>query len=105
MGSKPRISAGRRLRARSSNSYKNLCKPGINTRSTHIDRNHGGGSISDKLQALKSLIPSQNENAKAEELFEETANYIVLLETQVSVLQKLIDFYGFQPRQENENAV
>ncbi|CAI9753662.1 unnamed protein product [Fraxinus pennsylvanica] len=70
----------RRLRVRSSNSCKNLCKPGINTRSTHIDRNHGGRSISDKLQALKCLIPSHNENAKAEELFEETANHIVLLE-------------------------
>ncbi|CAA2957694.1 transcription factor UPBEAT1-like [Olea europaea subsp. europaea] len=105
MGSKPRISAGRRLRPRASNSYKNLSKPEINTHSTHIGRNHGGGSISDKLQALKSLIPSHSENAKADELFEETADYIVLLKTQVLVLQKLIDFYGSQPRQENDNAV
>ncbi|KAL2552214.1 uncharacterized protein Fot_05833 [Forsythia ovata] len=105
MGSKPRISAVRMLRTRSRNSYKKLCKPQIHTRSTHIGRRHGGASISDKLEALKNLIPSHNENTKPDQLFQETADYIVLLETQVLVLQKLIDFYGSQPHHENENAV
>lgn len=64
----------------------------------------GGSSVSDKLEALKNLIPSDNVEIKADQLFQETADYIVLLKTQVFVLQKLIDFYGSQP-QENPNAV
>ncbi|XVF60660.1 hypothetical protein PTKIN_Ptkin08bG0066000 [Pterospermum kingtungense] len=55
--------------------------------------------VSDKLEALKSLIPhhrAQNESdgmVKAEELFQETADYIIVLKAQVFVLQKLIEFY------------
>ncbi|OMP14325.1 hypothetical protein COLO4_00052 [Corchorus olitorius] len=60
--------------------------------------------VSDKLEALKSLIPHRVENGsssgddddeivKAEQLFQETADYIVVLKTQVFVLQKLIEIY------------
>ncbi|XP_047949284.1 transcription factor UPBEAT1-like [Salvia hispanica] len=61
-------------------------------------------SISDKLEALKSLIPSDTDEIKPDQLYEETANYIVLLKTQVFVLQKLIDFSGSQSHS-NPNAV
>ncbi|XP_052197123.1 uncharacterized protein LOC127804310 [Diospyros lotus] len=58
-------------------------------------------SVSDKLEALKSLIPAQHGgDIKAEQLFQQTADYIVLLKTQVLILQKLVDFYG-----QNHNAV
>lgn len=58
-----------------------------------------------KLQALKKLIPGQSsgETMKADQLFQETADYIVLLKTRVVVLQKLIEFYGNVS--ENHNAV
>ncbi|CAN4079457.1 unnamed protein product [Withania somnifera] len=61
---------------------------------------HNGGrigpctSVSEKLEALKQLIPANNGEIKADQLFKETADYIVLLRTQVFVLQKLVDFYG-----------
>ncbi|KVH92618.1 hypothetical protein Ccrd_005300 [Cynara cardunculus var. scolymus] len=56
-------------------------------------------SVSDKLQALKNLIPVQELDGaagigSADELFQETADYILLLRTRVSILQKLVDFYG-----------
>ncbi|KAJ7971056.1 Transcription factor like [Quillaja saponaria] len=62
-------------------------------------------SVSDKLEALKNLIPvHQNvEIVKADQLFQETADYIVMLRTQVVILQKLIEIYGNTT--ENENAV
>ncbi|KAF5769918.1 putative helix-loop-helix DNA-binding domain superfamily [Helianthus annuus] len=53
-------------------------------------------SVSDKLEALKNLIPTQeiDDTSSADKLFKETADYILLLRTQVSILQKLVDFYG-----------
>ncbi|KAL8193478.1 hypothetical protein R6Q57_026613 [Mikania cordata] len=57
-------------------------------------------SVSDKLEALKNLIPTQEIDgaddgvSSADKLFKETADYILLLRTQVSMLQKLVDFYG-----------
>ncbi|KAK4409848.1 UNVERIFIED_CONTAM: hypothetical protein Sradi_0971700 [Sesamum radiatum] len=103
MGSKPRISTAmasvRRLRRKPSYSSRRLSKL---PESRH--RVGGGPSVSDKLEALKSLIPSEKKELKPDQLFQETADYIVLLKTQVFVLQKLIDFYGSQP-QENPNAV
>ncbi|KAK8652553.1 hypothetical protein V6N13_126584 [Hibiscus sabdariffa] len=58
-----------------------------------------GEVISDKLEALKSLVPRNDENEsngvdKVELLFQETADYIITLKTQAFVLQKLIEFYG-----------
>ncbi|KAL3636568.1 hypothetical protein CASFOL_018867 [Castilleja foliolosa] len=68
----------------------------------HID----GASVSDKLEALKNLIPSENKaEIKPDQLFQDTADYIVMLKTQVFVLQKLIDFYGSQQSQDNRNSV
>ncbi|KAG5535181.1 hypothetical protein RHGRI_023087 [Rhododendron griersonianum] len=63
-----------------------------------------GGScssvVSDKLEALKNLIPAHaNGERKPDQLFQETADYIVLLKTQVLILQRLVDFYG-----SNQNA-
>ncbi|KAK8716228.1 hypothetical protein V6N13_043546 [Hibiscus sabdariffa] len=57
-----------------------------------------GEVISDKLEALKCLIPcnvgsGSNEVVKVEQLFQETADYIITLKTQAFVLQKLIEFY------------
>ncbi|CAA0823363.1 Unknown protein [Striga hermonthica] len=45
----------------------------------------GGGAcdITDKLEALKSLIPSENSEIDTALLFQETADYIVRLKTQV----------------------
>ncbi|EOY03640.1 Transcription factor bHLH151, putative [Theobroma cacao] len=62
--------------------------------------------VSDKLKALKSLIPhvpnGSNEIVKAEQLFQETADYIIVLKTQAFVLQKLIEFYdGSRNEQQN----
>ncbi|XP_061369282.1 uncharacterized protein LOC133312142 [Gastrolobium bilobum] len=60
--------------------------------------------LSQKLQALKNLIPAHNGNiVKTDQLFKETADYIVLLKTRVVILQKLVEYYGNNP--ENENAV
>lgn len=65
-------------------------------------------NLSGKLEALKRLIPSQNfgESVKPDELFQETANYIVSLRTRVLILQNLIQFYGTcSSRNENDIAV
>ncbi|KAL0332144.1 UNVERIFIED_CONTAM: hypothetical protein Scaly_2115900 [Sesamum calycinum] len=87
----------RRLRRRSSNSKRRPAEACI-----------GGGessSVSDKLEALRNLIPSQDAEIKAEQLFKETADYIVLLKTQVLVLQKLVDFYGApQPQPQPQHS-
>ncbi|PON40768.1 transcription factor UPBEAT-like protein [Parasponia andersonii] len=61
--------------------------------------NNGGGTcsskVSGKLEALKKLIPGhEGEIVKTDQLFQQTADYIVLLRTQVVLLQKLIEFYG-----------
>ncbi|KAI3452227.1 hypothetical protein Pfo_008892 [Paulownia fortunei] len=106
MGSKPIVSvpiAVRRPRRKISDSNgRRLSKPQVcHRRPTHIG---GAASVSDKLEALRSLIPSQDEEINPDQLFKETADYIVLLKTQVFVLQKLVDFYGSQP-QENRDAV
>ncbi|KAH0985040.1 hypothetical protein GBA52_012217 [Prunus armeniaca] len=53
-------------------------------------------TVSAKLETLKSLIsPSHaGKTLKADELFQETADYIVLLRTQVVILQRLVELYG-----------
>ncbi|GKU97331.1 hypothetical protein SLE2022_277440 [Rubroshorea leprosula] len=56
--------------------------------------------VADKLEALKNLIPSPaGEISKPDQLFKETADYIILLRTQVLILQKLIEFYGSSEKQ------
>ncbi|XP_057981215.1 transcription factor UPBEAT1 [Malania oleifera] len=61
-------------------------------------------AVSEKLEALKNLIPSHHHDrqiTKPDLLFQETADYIVLLRTQVAVLQSLIHFYGSSDQKEN----
>ncbi|CAN8273178.1 unnamed protein product [Cochlearia groenlandica] len=68
---------------------------------------NGGEKLSEKLKALKSLLPPSTttttteeeeeekcDGGETEELFQETADYIVRLRNQVVVLQKLIKIYG-----------
>ncbi|CAH8312959.1 unnamed protein product [Eruca vesicaria subsp. sativa] len=69
---------------------------------------NSGDKFSAKLQALKSLLPPSETNktdqnrdveeklnsGETEQLFQETADYIVRLRNQVVVLQKLIEIYG-----------
>ncbi|MED6137491.1 hypothetical protein PIB30_065532, partial [Stylosanthes scabra] len=60
--------------------------------------------VSQKLEALKNLIPSKNYNNNShssmvmmkptDRLFQETADYIISLKTMVVILQNLIEFYG-----------
>nr|DAD31431.1 TPA_asm: hypothetical protein HUJ06_010282 [Nelumbo nucifera] len=57
--------------------------------------------ISQKLQALKSLIPARDGEMKTERLFKETAEYIVFLRAQVEILQRLIEFYGTDEKQKS----
>ncbi|GMI67441.1 hypothetical protein HRI_000413400 [Hibiscus trionum] len=63
-----------------------------------------GEEISDKLEALKSLIPC-NGAVKVEQLFQETADYIITLKTQAFVLQKLIEFYDHGDGSKHEKQV
>ncbi|GFP90401.1 hypothetical protein PHJA_001184000 [Phtheirospermum japonicum] len=95
----------KKLRRKSSHTSRRSSRPegGGCHRAASID---GGASVADKLEALKNLVPSENNSEiKPDQLFQETADYIVLLKTQVFVLQKLIDFYGSQQPQENRNSV
>ncbi|KAL5080314.1 hypothetical protein RYX36_008735 [Vicia faba] len=58
--------------------------------------------LSQKLKALKNLIPSHHrDEVKTDELFKETADYIVFLRTRVFILQKLVEIYG----NNNENQI
>nr|KYP60385.1 hypothetical protein KK1_022789 [Cajanus cajan] len=51
--------------------------------------------LSQKLQALKSLIPTHHgDTVIPDQLFKETADYIVFLRTRVALLHKLIEYYG-----------
>ncbi|KAL4582005.1 hypothetical protein LXL04_006542 [Taraxacum kok-saghyz] len=66
-------------------------------------------SVYDKLQALKNLIPARELEADAgigstDQLFQETADYILLLRTRVTILQKLVEFYS-SSESESENYV
>ncbi|CAA0406274.1 hypothetical protein AtNW77_Chr5g0121141 [Arabidopsis thaliana] len=80
-------------------------------------RTSGGEKFSEKLQALKSLLPPPSKMTEqsrqdayveedssvgeTEQLFQETADYIVRLRTQVVVLQKLIEIYGSSDQKED----
>ncbi|KAK8672685.1 hypothetical protein V6N13_111049 [Hibiscus sabdariffa] len=75
---------------------------GCSNKRRRVSQRGTGEVISDKLEALKSLIPcnvgnGSKEVVKVEQLFQETADYIITLKTQAFVLQKLIEFYdGFE---------
>ncbi|ERM99947.1 hypothetical protein AMTRI_Chr10g400 [Amborella trichopoda] len=53
----------------------------------------GKESVEKKLVALQRLLPA-GKSMKGDRIFEETAEYIVLLRTQVQILQKLVDLYS-----------
>ncbi|KAH1100012.1 hypothetical protein AAZX31_13G042700 [Glycine max] len=59
--------------------------------------------VCEKLETLKNLIPGGEEAVKPDQLFKETAEYIVLLRTRVVVLQKLIEYYGNKDDTQDEN--
>ncbi|KAI9379417.1 hypothetical protein POPTR_017G093000v4 [Populus trichocarpa] len=64
--------------------------------------------VSDKLEALKNLIPATCHNGeivKPDQLFKETADYILLLRTQVVLLQGLVEFYGSSTPERENNSV
>ncbi|GER49334.1 sterol regulatory element-binding protein 1 [Striga asiatica] len=110
MGSKPRISAAGeasgRPRATPPGSNQSLTgKPQTRSRgSAHTAATAAAGEVvSDKLETLRNLIRSQDAGENPDQLFREAADYIVLLKTQVFVLQKLVGFYGAQP-QENRDG-
>ncbi|MCE3051624.1 hypothetical protein HAX54_050346, partial [Datura stramonium] len=89
MGSRPQNSSSLRMR-RAKRKAPNQKRP-VGQVISRGDNNYS--SISEKLEALKQLLPVNNGELKADQLFEETADYIVLLRTQIFVLQKLLDFY------------
>ncbi|KAI4321337.1 hypothetical protein MLD38_034733 [Melastoma candidum] len=63
-----------------------------------------------KLEALKNLIPpssggcGETSGPGADELFRETADYILQLKAQVVVLQSLIKIYGSADQVDGDNA-
>ncbi|KAI4320391.1 hypothetical protein MLD38_033878 [Melastoma candidum] len=63
--------------------------------------------VSEKLEALKELIPSTRgesaEDVAADELFQETADYILRLKAQVVLLQEQIHIYGCSADQVDQN--
>ncbi|XP_014508988.1 uncharacterized protein LOC106768374 [Vigna radiata var. radiata] len=77
--------------------------------SNHEKCHKNSQKLSQKLEALKNLIPTTNtteeEAVKPDQLFKETADYIVLLRTRVVVLQKLIEYYGSNSTQNDEHAL
>ncbi|CDP02307.1 unnamed protein product [Coffea canephora] len=97
MGSRPRSYMGtpvlmRKTARRRPNPHRRACKI-QHSSSTRI---RAGACVSEKLEALKNLIPVHTDHGeiKPDQLFQETADYIVLLRTQISVLQNLVDVYG-----------
>lgn len=94
----------RRRRRRAAHAISSYCR----SRSSFVSNN---GKVSAKLEALKTLIPSgqvnngddDNKTVKADQLFQETADYIILLRTRVLILQSLIQFYGSATSMEDQN--
>lgn len=91
------------------------CSP-ISRRSFKNGGGGGGGRkvlkcskvVSAKLETLKNLIPngksSSTSTVQADTLFQDTADYIVLLRTQVVILQKLIEVYGSNSTEKENNT-
>ncbi|KAK4346429.1 hypothetical protein RND71_032768 [Anisodus tanguticus] len=107
MGSRSKLSSGSlsMRRTRRSTTHKKICKSKNDVDASRII--DPCTSVSEKLEALKQLIPANNGEIKTDQLFKETADYIVLLRTQVFVLQKLVDFYGSNtdPNQDIQNPL
>lgn len=98
----------RRRRRRAAHAISSYCRSRSRGRSSFFSNN---GKVSAKLEALKNLIPSgqvnngddDNKTVKADQLFQETADYIILLRTRVLILQSLIQFYGSATSMEDQN--
>ncbi|CAL9084267.1 hypothetical protein MUK42_31746 [Musa troglodytarum] len=66
----------------------------------HINgrRKQSKEAVAERLQTLRTLIPPKpdvvKEAAASDRLFKETADYILLLQTQVEVLKRLVDIYS-----------
>ncbi|KAM3250570.1 hypothetical protein P3S67_022983 [Capsicum chacoense] len=99
MGSRPKNSNSLQM-ARAKRKSSNEKRP-----KNPVDSGENYSSISEKLEALKQLLPSKNDELKADDLFEETADYIVLLRTQIFVLQKLLHFYENASARSQDNHV
>lgn len=116
MGSKPmrdtKMVSRRARKGLVAISHKRICRRQNSRTSIHYvndDRSPNfASSVTDKLEALKKLIPvavavpvvvnnnniNNEDDIKAtDQLFKQTADYILLLRTQVSILQGLVDFY------------
>lgn len=61
-------------------------------------------AIEKKLKQLKRVIPGGNEVENAESLFQITANYIFLLEWQVSALRSISSLYGVLQDNKSEDS-
>ncbi|KAH7851048.1 hypothetical protein Vadar_006612 [Vaccinium darrowii] len=107
---RPMRGGGMTRRRQNSQRRRRLCrKAQKNTSRTAVNgRGACSSVVSDKLEALKNLIPAaahiSNGERKPDQLFQETADYIVLLKTQVLILQRLVDIYGSTQNQ-NDDAV
>ncbi|PRQ53399.1 hypothetical protein RchiOBHm_Chr2g0166071 [Rosa chinensis] len=106
--------AGRRRRRRSLRPTRG-CSP--RARRSFNNGGEGGGRkalkcskvVSAKLETLKNLIPNGKSSSasavQADKLFQDTADYIVLLRTQVVILQKLIEVGSSSiEKEDNTNA-
>ncbi|XP_062029708.1 uncharacterized protein LOC133745616 [Rosa rugosa] len=105
--------AGRRRRRRSLRPTR-----GYSPRARRSFNNGGEGGgrkalkcskvVSAKLETLKNLIPNGKSSSasavQADKLFQDTADYIVLLRTQVVILQKLIEVYGSSSIEKEDNT-
>lgn len=63
--------------------------------------------VAERLDALKGLVPSMgnDEELSADEIFEGTADYILMLRTRVEILKHLVEFYGSGSHEEENAAV
>ncbi|KAJ8486551.1 hypothetical protein OPV22_019036 [Ensete ventricosum] len=65
------------------------------------------GAVKERLHALRKLIPRKTDSVKEKEtatdrIFEETAEYILLLKAQVEVLKLLVDFHSPSCMEKND---
>ncbi|KAK4360718.1 hypothetical protein RND71_019670 [Anisodus tanguticus] len=95
MGSRPQNSTCSRMR-RARRKSTNQKRPKL----TGTDDNNYSSISADLITNIVSerhsaqeKLSINNDDVKGDQLFEETADYIVLLRTQVFVLQKLLDLY------------
>ncbi|CAL9062976.1 unnamed protein product [Musa banksii] len=86
-------------RRRSTRVLKNARRCGYKGGRRKQSREAASKAVAERLEALRNLIPPKNDGVKereaaADRLFEETADYILLLRTQVEVLKRLVDVYS-----------